>query len=187
VIINSADGDEELNIVEGTDKVVDITQNMQGIVYSDASSWYSVQGSTERFKVWDTGTVIKTILNCGSGEQAIHELQENSVMQWQMVFAGNLATDAWILKDKDGDAIITVYNGGTDNTITVQTTGRVDLKMLGLLERSSDPAEPAEGEAVMWLSDGTGKGGDGDIMVASKAGGTTKYGVLFDHSGGTAW
>jgi hypothetical protein len=39
----------------------------------------------------------------------------------------------------------------------------------------------------MWLSDGTGKGGDGDIMVASKAGGTTKYGVLFDHSGGTAW
>lgn len=55
------------------------------------------------------------------------------------------------------------------------------------LERSSDPPEPAEGTFVIWMSDGTGKGDDGDIMIASKAGGTTKYGTLFDHSGGGAW
>lgn len=56
-----------------------------------------------------------------------------------------------------------------------------------LKEQSSDPDEPAEGVAVIWLSDGTGKGDDGDVMIAVKAGGTTKYGTLFDHSGGSAW
>jgi hypothetical protein len=43
-----------------------------------------------------------------------------------------------------------------------------------MLERSSDPAEPAEGECVIWMSDGSGKGDDGDVLIASKAGGTTK-------------
>jgi hypothetical protein len=55
------------------------------------------------------------------------------------------------------------------------------------LEKSADPAEPAEGEYVIWMSDGTGKGDDGDVLIASKAGGTTKYATLFDHSSGSAW
>lgn len=55
------------------------------------------------------------------------------------------------------------------------------------LERSADPPEPAEGEHVIWMSDGTGKGDDGDILIASKAGGVTKFATLFDHSAGGAW
>jgi hypothetical protein len=55
------------------------------------------------------------------------------------------------------------------------------------LERSSDPPQPSEGQFVIWMSDGTGKGDDGDVLVASTAGGVTKYGTLFDHSGGGAW
>lgn len=58
---------------------------------------------------------------------------------------------------------------------------------IGGLEKSADPAEPTEGEFVIWMSDGTQKGDDGDVLIASKAGGTTKYGTLFDHSGGGAW
>ena len=54
-------------------------------------------------------------------------------------------------------------------------------------EHSSDPTEPAEGEYKIWMSDGSGKGDDGDVMIASKAGGTTNYGTLFDHSAGAAW
>lgn len=61
------------------------------------------------------------------------------------------------------------------------------IEQLHLLERSSDPPEPAEGQCVVWMSDGTGKGDDGDILIASKAGGTTKWGTLFDHSAGNAW
>lgn len=39
-----------------------------------------------------------------------------------------------------------------------------------LMERSADPVEPDEGETVVWMSDGTGKGDDGDVLVASTAG-----------------
>ena len=76
----------------------------------------------------------------------------------------------------------TIELGGTANAWAGTWTER-----LHLLERSSDPSEPAEGQAVIWMSDGTGKGDDGDILIASKAGGTTKWGTLFDHSAGGAW
>jgi hypothetical protein len=56
-----------------------------------------------------------------------------------------------------------------------------------LLERTSDPAKPAEGNMVVWMSDGTGLGDDGDVIIASTAGGVTNYAILFDHSGGTTW
>jgi len=72
-------------------------------------------------------------------------------------------------------------------------TGGVDeLEVIHLgdikgLEKSADPVEPAEGEFVIWMSDGTGKGDDGDVLMASQAGGTTNYSVVFDHSAGTTW
>ena len=56
------------------------------------------------------------------------------------------------------------------------------------LEKSTDPTEPAEGSYVIWMSDGTGsKGDDGDVLIASQAGGVTKWTTLFDHSAGDAW
>tara|TARA_Y100000310_G_scaffold344258_1_gene456037 strand:- start:1289 stop:2404 length:1116 start_codon:yes stop_codon:yes gene_type:complete len=61
------------------------------------------------------------------------------------------------------------------------------LEHINMLERSSDPTEPTEGHAVVWMSNGSGKGDDGDVMIASQAGGATKYGTLFDHSGGSSW
>jgi hypothetical protein len=56
-----------------------------------------------------------------------------------------------------------------------------------LLERSTDPAKPAEGNVVLWMSDGTGLGDDGDVLIGSTAGGVTNYAILFDHSAGTTW
>ena len=58
---------------------------------------------------------------------------------------------------------------------------------LKLIERGADPTEPAEGDCIIWMSDGTGKGDDGDVMIASQAGGVTKYSTLFDHSAGGGW
>ena len=40
---------------------------------------------------------------------------------------------------------------------------------------------------VIWQSDGTGKGDAGDVLIAAKTSGTTKWATLFDHSGGAAW
>ena len=56
-----------------------------------------------------------------------------------------------------------------------------------LLERTSDPAKPAEGNMIVWLSNGTGLGDDGDVIISSTAGGVTNYAILFDHSAGTLW
>ena len=54
---------------------------------------------------------------------------------------------------------------------------------LPLLERSSDPPDPGEGNSVIWQSDGNGTTGDsGDICVAITAGGTTKKKILVDYS-----
>lgn len=107
-----------------------------------------------------------------------------------------------------GDVIVSAGDhatgGGTEGAVRItqadQTTDIIDAyqgadglgvveltAVLMIHERSSDPAEPAEGECIVWMSDGTGKGDDGDVMIASKAGGTTNYGTLFDHSAGAAW
>jgi len=53
---------------------------------------------------------------------------------------------------------------------------------LTLRELSSDPANPDEGATVLWLSDGTGTGDDGDVMVKITAGGATKTITLVDFS-----
>lgn len=63
----------------------------------------------------------------------------------------------------------------------------VRFENLELMERSSDPPAPLEGNAIVWMSDGTGKGADGDVLIASTVSGITKYKLLFDYSTGTAW
>jgi hypothetical protein len=52
-------------------------------------------------------------------------------------------------------------------------------------ELSADPTAPAEGEHVIWQSDGTGSGDDGDIMLEVQAGATTNTVTLYDHSAAT--
>lgn len=81
-----------------------------------------------------------------------------------------------------------VTQASIDSDGNAQFNGNLDVGAeIFMDERSTDPTEPTEGQCVIWMSDGTGKGDDGDIMIASKAGGTTNYGTLFDHSGGAAW
>jgi len=51
---------------------------------------------------------------------------------------------------------------------------------LALNELSADPNDPDEGKSVLWQSDGTGSGDDGDIMMKITAGGVTKTATLVD-------
>lgn len=49
---------------------------------------------------------------------------------------------------------------------------------------STDPDDPPANGFVLWQSDGTGSGADGDIMVKiTDSGGTTKTATLIDYSG----
>ncbi len=57
------------------------------------------------------------------------------------------------------------------------------FNLLHLQEQSADPADPPEGMATLWQSDGTGTGGDGDILIKITAGGSTKTATLVDFSG----
>ncbi|MEA1950590.1 MAG: hypothetical protein U9N87_04355 [Planctomycetota bacterium] len=62
-----------------------------------------------------------------------------------------------------------------------------EFSPLLLTERSTDPSKPAEGHMVLWMSDGTGFGDDGDLIVAATAGGVTRRAVLWDFSAAASW
>ena len=47
---------------------------------------------------------------------------------------------------------------------------------------SSEPADPDAGNCVQWVSDGTGSGSAGDVMIKINVGGTTKIATLVDYS-----
>ncbi len=77
-----------------------------------------------------------------------------------------------------------------EDAATARTTlavGDHEFQPLHLAERTSDPAKPAEGEMILWMTDGTDHGDDGDLMVAAQAGGTVKLGTLWDFSAASEW
>jgi len=87
-----------------------------------------------------------------------------------------------------------VVNSGNDEVLSVRADGRVGIYIrdpdselhvngaLTLSEKSADPSDPAEGTCVIWLSDGTGTGDDGDVLIKVTAGGSTKTATLVDFS-----
>jgi len=99
------------------------------------------------------------------------------------------------------EASITTANITTTNTNTINvddinatnayiTTLMVqDIFTTGFdgYEVSTDPFISVEGHYKIWMSNGIGKGDDGDILIASKAGGVTKWAILFDHSASASW
>ena len=78
-----------------------------------------------------------------------------------------------------------------DSTSTVaRATLEIILTEFGpliLAERSSDPDEPAEGKMIIWMSDGTEYGDDGDLIIAATAGGVARVGILWDFSAADLW
>jgi len=108
-----------------------------------------------------------------------------------------------LLDDADmAAAWVTLGIGSTDGTFasnsdtliptekaikTYVTNNAGSVSPLEMTELSADPVKPGEGENVIWMSDGTGSGDDGDLMIAATAGGVTKRAVLWDFSGASEW
>jgi len=74
------------------------------------------------------------------------------------------------------DGNVTVPDG---KTFTAETTY---TDILNLKAQSTDPADPPNGETVIWMSDGTGLGDEGDFMMKITVDGVTKTIILVDYS-----
>ena len=66
-----------------------------------------------------------------------------------------------------------------DNTDRVQPS---HWNQLHIFVAQAEPDDPEAGTSVPWMSNGTGLGDEGDIMVKVNVGGTIKYCTLCDFS-----
>lgn len=142
------------------------------------------------------GAIGSAVVDTDTGAGAVAVGDRNIGIGFQALLEST-GSDNTALGDQAGKALTTgsgniIIGKGQEadsNTADNQMNigGRYFHDRIRLLERSSDPAEPTEGNCVIWMGDGTGKGDDGDIMIAAKAGGVTKWAILFDHSAGSAW
>ncbi len=80
------------------------------------------------------------------------------------------------IANSDADADNALIYGEFDNKI-FRINGATQNKAL-----SSDPADPPAGYSVQWVSDGTGSGDAGDVMMKINVGGTVKIITLVDFS-----
>jgi len=75
----------------------------------------------------------------------------------------------------------------TEKAIKTFIDAGVTTSILELTEVSKDPNSPDEGETVIWMTDGTEYGDDGDLIIAATAGGVTKRDILWDFSAADVW
>jgi len=95
----------------------------------------------------------------GSGSQLLMDLQVGGSSKFVVDNAGNVGI------------------GTTAPDTKLQVAGAITQQPL-----SSDPADPDAGNSVQWVSDGTGTGDAGDVMLKVNVGGTTKVITLIDYS-----
>ncbi len=91
----------------------------------------------------------------------------NNTKRWQINQAGDL---------------ITPFSDSHDIGDATHAVRKLHAGLIGLVERAADPSDPAEGQSVLWQSDGTGLGDDGDIMMKITAGAVTKTATVVDFS-----
>ena len=70
-----------------------------------------------------------------------------------------------------------VIMAGANETLSFPAVGGI-----GVRASTAEPADPADGNMSIWLSDGTGLGDEGDVMVKITVGGVTKTATLIDFS-----
>ena len=88
----------------------------------------------------------------------------------------------WILDPSINRTVYQYTVPAINGAAIAVAAGSSSFQQYGGSEQSSDPSDPAEGEHVIWQSDGTGSGDDGDIMMKVTAGGSTKTVTIVDFS-----
>ena len=122
---------------------------------------------------------------------AIWELYRNGDLQIQMRATGstsfnnqNVSSHDFIVHGTNDNAF--VVDAG-ENSVGIGGVSAPDttLHVAGGYTQeplSSDPSDPDAGNSVQWVSDGTGTGDAGDVIMKINVGGTTKTVTLIDYS-----
>lgn len=172
-----------------------------GIALSDSIDWAVIQGAT--VSTFDD----KADLSGGntfSGDQDISGQVRLGNLSFPIrlnstgstgIMEINSAT-VFVFRSANASGRLDFQTAGTNVAMSLGSSQQVDFKGIltaeqGLISSkgitqeplSSDPADPANGDYVVWVSDGTGSGDDGDVMFKiTDSGGTTKIGTLIDYS-----
>ena len=86
------------------------------------------------------------------------------------VTANNAPQSHTVVSHNDTTATGSELNELTDGSTTT-LHDHAEANILSLTGQSSDPANPSTGNAVMWLSDGTGSGNAGDLIIKTNVSG----------------
>ena len=167
--ISSADEADAFNADSATKMFINYDGNV-GIGTTSPTSKLDIQGNKQdafRFSDVDDNEAMGFFFQANSGNG-------------KLMFVTNKDYNAPFTT---ADAKLTFQNNGNVGIGTTSPDTKLDVA--GAIthgELSADPTDPDEGKTVMWTSDGTGSGDDGDVMMKITAGGTTKTVTLVDFS-----
>ena len=135
--------------------------------------WNSNQGFIKISGVGDfASNSVVSLMNGNNDDTGLPLSDDDS--KFTMILAGDGSYEDGVTFNRD------VTLGDTAVAGTLDVTGNTTLTAILLTEKSADPDDPAEGSTVIWMSDGTEEGEDGDIMVKITAGATTNTFTLVD-------
>jgi hypothetical protein len=108
-----------------------------------------------------------------------------NIAAWTGMVNGSDSRGIRFFTTKGGSASEKVRINDDGNVGIGTTTPDTKLHVAGAVTQeplSSDPSDPDEGNSVQWVSDGTGTGDAGDVMLKVNVAGTTKVITLIDYS-----
>lgn len=159
------------------------------ISYQQGKTWNDYMGQGQPYSysreggysvgdtVYDEETFDYYICKLDQPEGSVISL--NNEVYWSNISIPNMMSAA------DGIPSASVYVDENGNTgfgtkqphTKIHNTGAYTQQPL-----SSDPSDPDNGNSVQWVSDGTGTGDVGDVMIKINVGGTVKTITLIDYS-----
>jgi hypothetical protein len=150
------------------------SQNFVVNAISIAKSYFLCQTSQPRVRMDDTSTgndpwdifvesddfsLLQGVNEAGGGYLNRYVISGNSD-EGHTFYATNGTT---VFAKMSTDGFETLYTNAAGASIDV--TGGLELN------ESSEPADPADGKCILWFSNGTGAGNDGDLMLKKTVGG----------------
>lgn len=198
--LESADADNTFQLIDdiNTTPVVFIEQGAPSNSLRIDSSGYIGMGPlgpaspARQFHLRTAETLTFLRLESTAANSRVGYEVKNDVQIWQVRVE---TTDDFKIVDSTGvtEPVVVEPTAGTDS-LRISSSGFTGLGepspstrlhvdgAITLNERTSEPADPADGRTVIWHSNGTGFGDDGDLCIKVNVGGTVKSAVLFDYS-----